>query len=151
MAFLSYLTWAVLIVSALADNPLLPRTGPALTGAAYLPAADVSLFGFSDAIRKARAAIDQSIQTGQSTYGPIDNLETSFSISVFSAETNDTIFDYHFEAPHLNGSCTKGSLTDDTIYRTGSLGKLMTVYAFLVEIGDGVFLDSVTKYIVSVL
>jgi hypothetical protein len=149
MAIRSFLAWATLAWSAVADNDLLPKIVSAMTGAAYLPESNIMRPELSDAVRKAQAVINKSIRTGESLYGPIDNQETSFSISVFSAQSNETNFDLHFEAPQLSGSCTKGRLTDDTIYRTGSLGKLMTVYAILVEIGDHVFLDPVTTYIVS--
>jgi hypothetical protein len=99
MASLTFLTWTSLMLSTLANNPLPPRTGPALTGAVYLPPANLSLPGFSKAIHKAYSVVKQSIESGQSPYGPIDNLETSFSVSVFPAESNETIFDFHFEAP----------------------------------------------------
>jgi len=62
---------------------------------------------------------------------------------------NSSIFDFHLVALQLNGLYTTGKLIDDTIYRTGSIGKLLTIYAWLMNISDSVFLNPITRYIVS--
>lgn len=136
-------------LSVAAFPGVLTNTAPTLIGPIYVPATNTSSQAFLDASSAAYDAITQAINTGLSNYGPVDNQTTSFSAQVFSAITNETLFEYHFAAPQLNGSLTKGSLTENTIYRTGSLGKLFMMYVFLVDIGDSVFLDSVVKYIVS--
>lgn len=99
---------------------------------------------------KRRIALLQVIQTGNNTYGAFDNQGTSFSASVFSLVSDEPLFEFHFEAPTLEGSYTKGKLTEDTIYRTGSLGKLLTIYTWLVDIGDSIYMDPITKYVVSI-
>lgn len=149
MAKQSLLFFSTLVLSAYARSPVLPLTDQPLIGRVYLPPANGSFSAFDDARTRAKAWIDQALATGDSEYGAIDTQETSFSISVFSTDSNETLFTYHYEAPLLNGSLTRGKLTDDTIYRTGSLGKLLSVYQFLVDVGDNVFLDPITKYIVS--
>jgi Beta-lactamase len=149
MSLIQVFLCASLSLPASAIITLPPKTDQALIGSVYLPPANGLFTAFSDASRQANDSITQSIRTRQSEYGPVDNQETSFSISVFSAASNETLFDFHFEAPKLNGSYTKGSLTGDTIYRTGSLGKLLTIYALLVDVGDHVYLDPITKYVVS--
>lgn len=127
----------------------LPKTDLAIYGPIYQPAANASFEAFVDARAQATQAIEQVIATGNSTYGPFDlSLPNSFSASVFLLNSDEPIFEYHYEAPGLNGSYTKGKLTEDTIYRTGSLGKLMTIYTWLVDIGDSVFTDPITKYVV---
>lgn len=141
--------WASSILSVAAASWGPTSTAPTLIGPIYVPSSNSSSQGFLNAASEAYAAITEAINTGISEYGALDNLTTSFSVAVFSATTNDTLFEYHFEAPKLAGSYTKGRLTESTIYRSGSLGKLLFMYNFLVDIGDGVFLDPVTKYIVS--
>lgn len=128
---------------------LLPKVDLALLGPIYQAAANGSSQAFADARTQAIEAINQIISSGLSSYGPFDRHGTSFSVSVFSGKEDAPLFEYHFEASELNGSYTKGRLTENTIYRTGSLGKLMTVYTWLVNIGDSVFSDPITKYIVS--
>lgn len=138
----------VCAVQAPRPSPL-PKTDIAVLGPVYQVAANTSFKPFADAKVAALNAINAAIATGNSSFGTLDNQNTSFSVAVFSTTSNETLFEFHFAAPGLNGSLTKGKLTNDTIYRTGSLGKLMTVYTFLVDIGDVIFTDPVTKYIVS--
>jgi len=150
MATRSLLLLSSLALAAHASSPVLPLTDEPSIGPVYLSPANGSSAAFDDARTQSKAEIDEAVRTGESRYGEIDGQETSFSISVFSTNSNETLFTYHFEAPLLNGSYTRGKLTDDTIYRTGSLGKLMTVYQFLVDVGDSVFYDPITKYIVRI-
>ncbi|EXJ89929.1 hypothetical protein A1O3_02996 [Capronia epimyces CBS 606.96] len=138
---------ASLALSVAAFPGVLNNTAPTWIGPIYVPATNTSSQLFLDASAAAYAAVTDAINTGVSQYGSVDNQTTSFSVAVFSAVTNETLFEYHFAAPGLNGSLTKGNLSENTIYRTGSLGKLFVTYAFLVDIGDGVFLDPVTKYL----
>lgn len=145
----SLLVLSTLALTVYASSPVSPLADEPLTGPAYLPPANGSFSVFDDARAKAKAWIDQAVATGESEYGAIDTQETSFSVSVFSTHSNETLFTYHYEAPLLNGSYTRGKLTDDTIYRTGSIGKLLSIYQFLVDVGDNVYYDPITKYIVT--
>jgi CubicO group peptidase (beta-lactamase class C family) len=83
--------------------------------------------------------------------GLLDNQTTSFSINVFSSATNQTLFDYHYAAPGLDGSLTKGYLNSNTIYRVGSLSKLFTVYTLLVTAGFDDFDSPITKFVPSLV
>ncbi|KAK5050904.1 hypothetical protein LTR84_003463 [Exophiala bonariae] len=138
--------WALIAVATIIAAQA-PKIDLALLGPIYQPAANSSFKAFDDARAQATEAIKQIISSGNSTYGPFDQDTTSFSVSVFSKNDDALLFEFHYEASELNGSYTKGSLTENTIYRTGSLGKLMTVYTWLVNIGDSVFSDPITKYI----
>ena len=120
----------------------------AVLGNIYLPMSDFSSNIFDDARQDLTRLIEDAIANGDSDYGPMFN-DTAFSASVFSLKTGEVIFDYHYEAPVLGKeSYTKGTLSDDTIYRTGSLGKLMTVYVWLVDLGSANWQDPITNYIV---
>jgi len=146
--------WRTLVIASLATAAYTvenfpPRNALTLLGPVYQATTNSTWPQYANAVSQAHDALSQAITTGASAYGAIDNQTTSFSIAVFSATDNSTIFDFHFEAPQLNGSYTAGKLTDNTIYRTGSIGKLLTIYAWLVDIGDSVFLDPITRYVVS--
>lgn len=58
----------------------------------------------------------------------MDNQTTPFFMSVFDLTSEKPPFKYHFEPPQLKGSYMKGKLGYDTIYETGTLGKLLTMY-----------------------
>ncbi|KAK5172114.1 uncharacterized protein LTR77_003752 [Saxophila tyrrhenica] len=125
----------------------MPRTDMAALGNIYLPVTDFSSKIFDEARQTLTSQIDKALAAGDSEYGPLFN-NTAFSASVFSLKTGKSIFEYHYEAPTLGkGSYTKGKLTEDTIYRTGSLGKLLLIYTWLVNLGESAYLDPITKYI----
>jgi CubicO group peptidase (beta-lactamase class C family) len=115
--------------------PLLGPVYPAPTQIRSSAAVKFGQKAFEDGVRQAFAT------------GVIDNATTSFSLRAFSASETESLFDLHYEAPGLNGSLTAGSLNADTVYRIGSLTKLVTAYAMLEQFGFGPLLDSITKHI----
>jgi hypothetical protein len=127
----------------------LPKTDLALLGPVYRAQLDPSADAFVKAATQATEAVQKAVTSGNTSYGILDTKGTSFSASFFIVGSDDPLFEYHFEAPDLNGSYTKGSLTENTVYRTGSLAKVLTMYVWMVDIGDSVFNDPITKYIVS--
>jgi CubicO group peptidase (beta-lactamase class C family) len=86
--------------------------------------------------------IDQAFSSGL-----LDNETTSFSISVFSANQETPLFSTHFASRGLNDSLPSGELNGDTIYRLGSITKLLTVYSILAQNGDVAFAKPVTDYV----
>ncbi|KAH8691668.1 beta-lactamase/transpeptidase-like protein [Talaromyces proteolyticus] len=99
-----------------------PKTYLALLGPVYQAQLNPSANAFVNAEAQARKAVQQAVSTGNTSYGVLDTTDTSFSASVFI-------------------------LTEETIYRTGSMAKLLTMYIWMVDIGDDVFNDPITKYI----
>ena len=97
---------------------------------------------FQSAVQNFPAVLDQALASGL-----LDNGTTSFSIGVYSANEENLLYSKHFEAPGLNGSLPSGQLNDDTIYRLGSVTKLVTVYSILAQNGDVDFANPITDYI----
>ncbi|KAJ7928130.1 beta-lactamase/transpeptidase-like protein, partial [Mycena leptocephala] len=96
-----------------------------------------------DASANLTATIEQTLQSGQSL-----DFNTSFSVGIFSIASSDLLFQYHHSAPSLVNSTTGVTAVDaDTIYRIGSVSKLLTVFTYLIELGDASWSDPVTKYI----
>ncbi|KAI1609311.1 putative penicillin-binding protein [Exophiala viscosa] len=145
MRYAEVALWASFASMCRADS--CPKIDLAVLGPVYQPASNSSYQAFIDASAQAAAALEEAIATGNTTYGAFDNRATSFSASVFSLTSDVPLFEFHFEAPQLNGSYTQGQLSANTIYRTGSLGKLLTIYTWLVDIGDSIYLDPITKYV----
>lgn len=73
---------------------------------------------------------------------------TSFSIQWFSAESNQSLFQYHYTGPSVAQSSNgTHNITEDSIYRVGSIGKLYTIYLFLAEAGDQYFTRPITDFV----
>lgn len=92
------------------------------------------------------STLDKLLENGNaSTLGFAPNT-TSFSIGLFSAHETDYLFQYHFTASILNASSTT-KVDENTVYRIGSISKLVTVLALLLQEHKVHFDDPVTKYI----
>ncbi|KAJ4184764.1 hypothetical protein NW767_013060 [Fusarium falciforme] len=70
-----------------------------------------------------------------------------FSLDVFSASTNSSIYSYKHVGKSQEKALTAGNLSDTTISRTGSVSKLFTAYAIIAKGGMEVFSHPVTRYI----
>jgi hypothetical protein len=67
-----------------------------------------------------------------------------------STITNTSLYTYTYSAedPILKTTVLGGKLNDESVFRVGSVSKLVTVYAILAFKGDlKVFDDPITKYI----
>ena len=96
--------------------------------------------------------ITTSLASGTSTHGDFDNSSTAFSFEFYSSTSTEPIFQYHFSPPILtNISQGVREVDRDTIYRIGSIAKLLTVYTFLIIDGDENFNQPITKWIPELL
>jgi CubicO group peptidase (beta-lactamase class C family) len=103
---------------------------------------------FKQAIRSLQDTISEVIKTGNTPYGTLDASATSFSIDIFSIHEATSPFTFHYNAPGLANSTDGLKVVDsDTIYRLGSISKLLTVYTFLIAVGDVSFNEPITKFI----
>jgi hypothetical protein len=86
-----------------------------------------------------------SLINGNST--DFDTL-TSFSIQWFTAETNQSLFQYHYTGPSVAQSSNgTHNITGDSIYCVGSIAKLYTMYLFMIEAGDQYFTRPITDFV----
>ncbi len=106
------------------DCPILGPTYPEVLDPISSGVFAAAKASFNDEITKALAS------------GQLDN-GTAFSIQVFSRNSDKLLFDYH-HGP---------SVGPDTLYRIGSISKVMTVYTTLAELGDKYWTEPVTKYV----
>ncbi|KAK3695993.1 hypothetical protein LTR37_018211 [Vermiconidia calcicola] len=85
---------------------------------------------FQAAAKSLNAVLDKSVK--QSPYN-----ETSFSVGMFSTDDDQLIYQYHYTSAAVRNSSTGTKAVDaDSIYRIGSISKLLTVYMFLISEGD---------------
>ncbi|PVH79027.1 beta-lactamase/transpeptidase-like protein [Cadophora sp. DSE1049] len=96
--------------------------------------------------------ITTSLASGTSTHGDFDNSSTAFSFEFYSTSSEEALFQYHYSPPIL-ANISQGVKKVDryTIYRIGSITKLLTVYTFLITDGDRNFNEPVTKWIPELL
>lgn len=92
------------------------------------------------------AFLDQQVEHLNDSTSPYDLKNTSFSIDLFSAHDHGSLFQYHFTAPILDASSTQ-KVDENTVYRIGSISKMVTVFALLLQEGKVHFDDPITKFI----
>ncbi|KAI1775764.1 beta-lactamase/transpeptidase-like protein [Hypoxylon cercidicola] len=73
----------------------------------------------------------------------------SLSIQVFSTNEPEPIFALYHTAPSLAGQNSPGVKTVDenSVFRLGSLTKIYTIYAFLINAGDSLWNEPITEYV----
>ena len=79
--------------------------------------------------------------------GAVNETGSAFYIDVFSTQTNTSIYSYGHVGSGVQTSQQGGEMSDETIFRIGSVSKLYTAYAVLVAGGLDIWRDPVTKYI----
>lgn len=72
--------------------------------------------------------------------------DSAFSISLFSVDEDELIFQYH-HSPTLPPATGVSTVDADSIYRIGSCTKVFSVWTFLIEVGDSYFSEPVTRYV----
>jgi hypothetical protein len=76
------------------------------------------------------------------------DISSSFSIQWFTAEINQSLLQYHYTGPSVAQSSDRShDITEDSIYRVGSISKLYTMYLFLTEAGDQYFARPITDFV----
>ncbi|KAF7557384.1 hypothetical protein G7Z17_g713 [Cylindrodendrum hubeiense] len=100
----------------------------------------------SKALSAAKAGFPDLIKSLFSA-GALNQTDLVFTVDVFSAATNTSIYSYSHVGEGQNGTLTADVLNDNTISRLGSVTKLFTVYAILAQAGLEVFNHPVTRYL----
>ncbi|KAH8700823.1 beta-lactamase/transpeptidase-like protein [Talaromyces proteolyticus] len=70
---------------------------------------------------------------------------TSFSVQAYSTHEESVLFEYHYAAPV--GQVGTSSVDGNTVYRIGSVSKLLFIYLWLIEDGDIHFNDAITNFV----
>lgn len=124
-----------------------------ILGSAYPPVADSSS---SPALNAAKVSFRDAL-TELLASGQIGN-STAFSLQVFGRDDSgdDPIFEY-YHTGLATSSAGNGSISEirsrnatvgpRTLYRIGSISKLISVYAILAKLGGGYWNEPVTKYV----
>lgn len=98
---------------------------------------------FQDALKIVQFNIDKALASGNSVHGPLNPNDT-YSIQIFSTASERPLLDYHRRGPAVLGNRT---IDGDSVYRIASVSKLITVYLLLLEAGEAIFSDKLTKYL----
>ncbi|KAL7921881.1 beta-lactamase/transpeptidase-like protein [Trichoderma austrokoningii] len=139
----------LLMSLAALGSSALAKTDQKLLGPSFTPPSNIfSSSVIQKAVLNVTNALNNAIRTGKSTFGDFNSSTTSFSLTAISQLDSSPILDFHHTSGSLNisaGSTSK--ITSDTVYRIGSVSKLFTVYALLLNNGTRHWNRPVTDFI----
>ena len=120
-----------------------------LLGLTFPPPADLHhATVFQNALQNISATLDQAVKSSESPYGPLNSNATSFSVGIFDASNKDALFSYQYSSQALrNGTEGVREVTEDSVYRVGSLSKLIFAYLFMIEAGPKYWNHPVTEFV----
>ncbi|RBR13272.1 uncharacterized protein FIESC28_08238 [Fusarium coffeatum] len=127
---------AVLPQEAHAQQPVCPLLGPIFPPVPH-PAK-------SNAISNAIIDLDKTFKELDRN-GTFHELNTTLYVQAFSAA--DTLFQHGYVPQGMKGFLTSGTLNEDTVFRVGSVSKLLIVYTLLAEVGMDHMSDPVTRWV----
>ncbi|KAL6910108.1 beta-lactamase/transpeptidase-like protein [Trichoderma evansii] len=139
----------LLISLAALGSTALAETDQKLLGPSFTPPSNVlSSNVIQEAVLNVTNALNNAIRTGKSTFGSFNSSTTSFSLTAISQLDSTPIIDFHYTSSSLNVSAGSTSkITKDTVYRIGSVSKVFTVYALLLNNGTNYWNRPVTDFI----
>ncbi len=104
----------------------------------------------NDPIIKAAADNITAVLAGALSTGLLDNQTTAFSLTAFSTSDQhaNPFYTFHQTPPALaQAELGVTKVTSDTVYRLGSLSKVITVYTLLVADGFKHFQDPISSFL----
>jgi CubicO group peptidase (beta-lactamase class C family) len=129
---------APLLGVAAAAGPC-PPLGPVFPAPKSLANDDV----FQNSLARLKSSIEETLSTGTGLPGSVSPNDT-YSIQIFSTKDEKPLLDYHRRGGGVVGNRT---IDGDSVYRIASITKIFTVYLLLLQAGEGIFADPVTKYL----
>lgn len=77
--------------------------------------------------------------------GTYDGLESVVSVLVFDEQ--ERLLNFSYAPPGMRQYLTSGTLDENTLFRIGSISKVLAVYALLAEVGFDRMYDPVTRWV----
>jgi CubicO group peptidase (beta-lactamase class C family) len=132
---IAFLFWTLVRLCHGQNCPILGPAYPAVARLSSSPTLNVTKAAFEKALA-------QALSSGQ-----FDSSTTSFSVQVFSTHDNEPIYEYYHTALSANASLSSSQVGPGTLYRIGSISKLVTVYTILSKLSDRYWNEPVTNYV----
>ena len=142
---------ALFLTSAMGQTPPAPVFYPCpFLGPTYQKPLNLA----TDAMVNAAAENTTSVVLEALATGALDNQTTAFSLTAFSTSDKESIpfYSYHYTPPALAlGPIGVKNVTGNTVYRLGSLSKVITTYTLLVADGFKHFQDPIGNFLPALL
>lgn len=120
-----------------------------LHGAVFDPPAQLSDSStFQNVLHNLQTTLDNRTSMGETAYGAWSAANNSFSLGIFDTTSAGQLFSYQYSSPALQqGKQGVKHVTENSIYRIGSVSKLLTIYLFLIEAGPSYWNHPITEFV----
>ncbi|KAE9386343.1 beta-lactamase/transpeptidase-like protein [Gymnopus androsaceus JB14] len=136
---------AYLVIPGVTSAVLAATAFPPPLGQGFQPPSDLlANVDFSQALSSLNASLASATQTGECKFGQLGANTTSYSIGLF--DTKSILLDFEHSSSTLAAPGTT-QVDHNSIYRIGSVSKLLTAYLFLIEAGEDVWDHKVTDVV----
>ncbi|KAF2243628.1 beta-lactamase/transpeptidase-like protein [Trematosphaeria pertusa] len=135
-----------ILVSLFLSSPFAAGSCPLYGPVFPTPTNLASSASIKDALQTLTETISASFKSENSSYGPVDST-AAYTVQIFSLESEKPLLEYYHDGTTLSNTTGVQTVDGDTIFRVGSISKLITVYLFLTELGDSLWNDPVTQHI----
>lgn len=133
-----------LLPLAIQAKPNCPLLGPDFPAPKSLSSSPT----FQAAIANLTELLTAAQTSGNTSYGPFDAVNTSYSLEFFSIHDPSPLFTSHYSTPSLaKAKYGVKTVDSESVYRIGSVTKLLTVYTALAQCGFLHFNEPITKFI----
>lgn len=128
-----------------AAAPDCPYLGPDFPKPTELSTNEIMKAAFSNLT----SVLDAAINTEVSDYGNFKANTNSWSIQIFDTQSSTPLYQNHHTQPNLTSLSSVGvnTVDENSVFRLGSLTKLLSIYTFLILDGDTHFQEPITKYV----
>lgn len=105
----------------------------------------------SEAIIKAKEAFEAELVRAfksdeESTFGTL-GYQNSFSVELYSIHESEALHTHHWTAPQVPTTSGQKNVDGNSIFRVGSISKLITTYIYLINAGFKGWNDPITDYV----
>ncbi|KAH7408826.1 beta-lactamase/transpeptidase-like protein [Phaeosphaeria sp. MPI-PUGE-AT-0046c] len=100
---------------------------------------------FQAALKNLSSLLDLAVGNANSSSG-LPTKGDTYSIQVFSGFSNSNVFETYRQGDNMS-ELSAPVINGDTVYRIASCSKLFTVFMLLVEVGDKIWTDPLSKYL----
>lgn len=118
-----------------------PPLGPVFPAPRYLESSP----SFQAVLKNLTSLLNLAANNTNSSNG-LPTRGDTYSIQVFSGFSDDNVYETYRRGENLS-ELSALFIDGDTIYRIASMSKLFTIFMLLVEIGEGIWTDPLSKYL----
>ena len=150
MQFLHLACFCIQLLTARVKCQATQLTDCGLLGPVYpLPTKLTDTHAIRDAQSTFSRLMGDALRNGTTAWGPVDAVNTTISIGVFSTQSDKLLAKYQYtgSSPEIKQRLTGSELDTNTLYRLGSVTKMLTVYTILAKLGSRYWSEPVTRFI----